>query len=58
MLHIDEDYPDLECTAEYGFCWHCHSEMPIAVVDRSAEVGVHAVDKVCSTCGDDIKEIA
>lgn len=56
MLHIDEDYPDVEDDTKYGFCWHCDCNMPIAVVDRSADVGVHALDKVCETCGEDVKE--
>lgn len=56
MYRKIDEYPDLDDDRNRGFCWHCNCDRPIAVVDRSAEVGVHAVDKVCSQCGEDVKE--
>lgn len=35
------------------WCWNCVCNVHAVRVDRSAEVGVYAIDEVCPTCGED-----
>lgn len=39
-----------------GYCWNCMLNVRVAKVDRSAEVGVYAIDELCVVCGEVVTE--